>query len=55
MDDKKTHELDAIINFIEYEKDLSEYIGNTISKGINFDFINYLEKLIKEKILVKLV
>ena len=49
MDDKKTHELDTIINFIEDEKDLNEYITNTISNSINFDFINYLAKLIKEK------
>ena len=49
MDDKKTHELDTIINFIENEKDLDEYITNTISESINFDFINYLDKLIKEK------
>lgn len=49
MDDKKTHELDTIINFIEDEKDLNEYITNTISTNINFNFINYLDKLIKEK------
>ena len=49
MDDKKTHELDTIINFIEDENDLNEYITNTISNSINFDFINYLDKLIKEK------
>lgn len=49
MDDKKTHELDSIINFIENERDLNEYINNTLSKSINFNFIDYLDKLIKEK------
>lgn len=49
MDKIQTHELDNIINFIEDEKELNEYLTKTISKNINFDFNNYLDKLIKDK------
>lgn len=53
MDDKKTHELDNIINFVENEQQLKEYLTKTISESVNIDFTNYLEKLIEKKNLSK--
>lgn len=49
MDDKKTHELDNIVNFINNEKELHEYLSKTISNNVNLDFIEYLDKLREEK------
>ena len=49
MDDKKTHELDNIVNFINNEKELKEYLSKTISNRINLDFVEYLDKLRDEK------
>lgn len=49
MDDKKTHELDNIVNFINNEKELNEYLSKTISNRINLDFVEYLDKLRDEK------
>ena len=53
MNDRKTHELDNIINFIESEDELKEYITSTISDSINIDFVNYLNHLINERDLGK--
>lgn len=53
MDDKKTHELDNIINFVENEQQLKEYLTKTISESVNIDFTNYLETLIEKKNLSK--
>lgn len=53
MNDKKTHELDDIINFIQDENDLKEYINTTISSSVNVDFVDYLNKLLSEKNLAK--
>lgn len=53
MNDKKTHELDNIINFIKDEHELNKYINSTISNSINIDFVNYLDKLLNEKALAK--
>lgn len=49
MDDKKTHELDNIVNFIDSEKELHEYLSQTISNNSNIDFVQYLDKLRKDK------
>lgn len=53
MYDRKTQELDDIVNFIEDEKELKKYINNTIAGGVNIDFVDYFDKLLTEKNLKK--
>ena len=52
MSDKKTTELDTILNFIEDEKMLDDYLKLQLPKN-TLTFINYLEEIRSNKNLKK--